>query len=142
MDTSATNTSPAGERRSLLQLFADLRHEAFSLIRAEADLASADMWEKASAAGSAAAYMAVGAAALLAGFLFLLVAATVALSIFLPTQLGAWLAPFIVGMAVIVVGALVLRGGQKRMKKASRLAPKRTLDSLRRDGRMIKEHLT
>ena len=141
METSVHTTAPE-EKRSLLGLFADLWREASALIRAEAALASAEISEKASAAGAAASYLAVAAAALFAGFLFLLIAATAALAIILPPQFQAWLAPFIVGMIVIVVGALVLRGGQRQLKKAARLAPRRTLEALRRDGRMIKEHLT
>lgn len=141
MQTSV-NTSPPEERRSLLGLFADLWHEASALIRAEAALASAEMSEKASAAGSAAGYIAVGGAALFAGFLVLLIAAAAGLAMVLPPEYAPWLAPLIVGAIVIVIGAVVLRGGQQRLKKAARLAPKRTLESLRRDGRMIKEHLT
>jgi len=136
------NTAMPEERRSLLGLFADLWHEASALVRAEAALASAEMSEKVSAAGSAASYIAVGAAALFAGFLFLLFAATAALAIVLPPELSVWLAPLIVGLSVIAIGALVLHQGQRRLKRAARLAPQRTFESLRRDGRMIKEHLT
>ena len=105
-------------------------------------------WEQAegpafpSAAGAAVGYIAVGGAALFAGFLFVLLAATAGLAILLPPQYGPWTAPLIVGATVIIIGAIVLIAGRRQLKKASRLAPKRTLDSLRRDGRMIKEHLT
>ena len=122
MDTTANTTAPE-QKRSLPGLFTDLWHEASALIRAEAALARAEMSDKASAAGSAASYIAVGGAALFAGFLFLLIAATTALAVFLPPQFAAWLAPFIVGATVILLGALVLRAGQQRLKKAARLAP-------------------
>jgi hypothetical protein len=58
----------------------------------------------------------------------------------LPIELAPWLSPLIVGAVVMLIGYAVYAGG-KRDLKARNLKPMRTMDSLRRDGRIVKEHL-
>jgi xanthine/uracil permease len=98
------------------------------------------MSEKADQAISGAALIVAGGAVIFAGFLALLVAATNALVMWLPPEHASWLAPLIVGAVVLVIGFIALASGRSELK-ARNLAPTRTLRSLRRDGRIVKEHL-
>jgi hypothetical protein len=58
----------------------------------------------------------------------------------LPEEHANWLAPLIVGLAVMVLGFIALGIG-KRELSGSNLTPSRTMDSLRQDGQLVKEHV-
>lgn len=139
METTAT---PVGQRdgRSLFGLFTDLWRETSTLVHEEVALAKAEMSEKASRAGSGIASIAAGGAVLFAGFLLLLFAASAALAQALPPDSAPWLAPLIVGAVVLIIGFIVLEAGRRRLK-AENLKPTHTMESLRRDGRLVKEHI-
>jgi hypothetical protein len=70
----------------------------------------------------------------------LLGAAVGALWRVLPPDMAPWLAPLIVGAIVAIVGGVMLSGGLKKLK-AENLKPERTLQSLRADRDLAKEHL-
>jgi hypothetical protein len=150
MDTTATDPRFAHERgveppprrnRSLAGLFSDLWRETTTLVHEEAELAKADLSEKLDQLMSGAGSVAAGGAVLFAGFLAVLVAAVNGLARILPPDDAAWLAPLIVGVVVMVIGYALFAGG-KRALKARNLKPTRSMESLRRDGRMVKEHLS
>jgi hypothetical protein len=84
--------------------------------------------------------VAAGGAVLFAGFLVLLGAAVGALMVVLPPDTAPWLAPLIVGAIVTIAGAIALSSGKRKLA-AENLKPTRTLDSLRRDAEVAKEHL-
>jgi hypothetical protein len=145
MDTTTTHTtrtraSNGGDGRSFAALFSDLWRETTTLVHEEAELAKADLSEKASQAASAASAVAVGGAIVFAGFLVLLAAACIALGLALPPDAPLWLSPLLIGAVVTIVGVIALASG-RRKARASNLAPQRTIDSLRRDRHMVKEHL-
>ena len=125
--------------RSLIGLFSDLWRETQTLVHQEAQLAKAELSEKVSQVTTGAGEIAAGGAILFAGFIVLLFAAVGALQLMIASEHSLWLAPLIVGVVVMVVGYVVLARGRKQMKPES-LAPERTLDSLRRDARLAKEH--
>ena len=150
MDTTASNPrfahegvgeSPPRDRRSLAVLFSDLWRETTTLVHEEAELAKADMSDKLDQVMSGAGSVAAGGAVLFAGFLAVLVAASIGLARVLPPEDADWLAPLIVGGVVMVIGYALFAGG-KRALKARNLRPTRSMASLRRDGRMVKEHLS
>jgi hypothetical protein len=58
----------------------------------------------------------------------------------LPPEYAPWLAPLIVGLVVMIIGYAVLAGGRRELKARS-LRPTRSMESLRQDGRLVKEHL-
>ena len=150
MDSTAPDPGFARERvvdpsprdgRSLAGLFSDLWRETTTLVHEEAELAKADMSEKLDRALSGAGSIAAGGAVLFAGFLAVLVAAINGVALLLPPEDAPWLAPLIVGLVVMVIGYALFAGG-KRALKARNLKPTRSMESLRRDGRMVKEHLS
>jgi hypothetical protein len=129
----------AGER-SLLGLLSDLWRETTTLVHEEAELAKAEMGEKVSQVTTGIGEIATGGAILFAGFLVLLAAAVGALLLVLPEPHSIWLAPLIVGAAVAIIGAVALARGRANMKSRN-IAPRRTLESVRRDANLAKEHL-
>jgi hypothetical protein len=126
--------------RSLVGLFSDLFRETSTLVHEEAQLAKAEISEKVSQLGTGVAAIAAGGAILFAGFIVLLFAAANGLAMLLPPEHAAWLAPLIVGVIVMIVGYISLSKGRKEFKAES-LKPSRTMESLRRDTQLVKEHL-
>ena len=127
-------------RQPIGVLLTRLWRDTTLLARGEADLARAEISEKADQAISGVGMIAAGGAVIFSGFLILLLAASNALVPMLPPDLAPWLAPLIVGAAVMVIGFVALAGGRSELK-GKNLAPTRTLRSLRRDGRLVKEHM-
>jgi hypothetical protein len=140
MDMETTATRAERDGRPLFGLFSDLWRETSTLVHDEVALAKAEISEKASRAGSGAAAIAAGGAVLFAGFLMLLFAAAAALEQVLPPDNAAWLAPLIVGIVVLIVGYIAVSAGRRRLR-ADSLKPTYTLESLRRNGQLVKEHV-
>ena len=138
-DPDARSTR-AGETESISGLFSELWRNSTALVQEEVELAKAEVSEKATRAAVSAGAIAIGGAVLFAGFIVLLLAAVNALAPLLPPDIAEWLAPAIVGLVVIVIGFIMVSGGVKAfdMKK---LTPRRTMDSLRNDTNMVKEHV-
>jgi drug/metabolite transporter (DMT)-like permease len=122
--------------RSLKELLGDLTQSVTTLFRKEIELARAETSEKISQAGVAAGAIAGGAILALAALIVLLQALVIAL-----TELG--LAPalsaLIVGGVVAIIAFALIYKGMNDLK-ASNLAPTRTVEALRRDAHMVKEH--
>lgn len=134
-------SSGAGrEPDSLAALIADLWRQTTRLVQEEASLAKAELSEKATHALAGAGAIAIGGAVLFGGFIVLLLAAVNALLPLLPPDIAGWLAPALVGLVVIVIGYVMVAGGVKALMAKS-LAPSRTVESLRQDSQMVKEHV-
>ena len=131
----------AAENRSIISLFSDLFRETSTLVHQEAELAKAEISEKVSEFGKGIAALAIGGAIIFAGFIVLLFAASSGLAMMLPPEHADWLAPLIVGLAVIVLGFIALAMGKHELSSTN-LTPSRTMDSLRRDTQLVKEHVT
>ena len=84
--------------------------------------------------------IAAGGAVLFAGFIVLLSAAVGALELMIDSEHAIWIAPLVVGAAVMIVGYIVLARGRKQMS-ADSMVPERTVQSLQRDARLAKEHV-
>jgi hypothetical protein len=136
------DSAPArnGDRSSLAGLFSNLWRDISGLLRDEVALAKAEMSEKASQLGSGVAAVAAGGAILFAGFIVLLFAAVAGLAYVLPEEHAAWLAPLLVGGVVTLIGYVVLSGGRRELR-ARNLKPARTLDSIKRDAQLAREHV-
>lgn len=126
--------------RSVAELLADLWRESTSLVQDELALAKAEMAEKGRQFAAGAGAIAQGGAILLAGFIVLLLAAANALAMVLPQQLAPWLAPLIVGAIVMLIGYAMLAAG-RRKAAAEKLQPTRSIDSLRQDRHLVREHM-
>ena len=133
-------TRPTPEGRTLGALFADLWRQTTRLVHDEAELAKADMAEKVNQITVGAGSVAAGGAVLFAGLIMLLLAASNGLALALPPEHSPWLAPLIVAILTMVIGYAIYAAGRNKLK-AHNLAPSRSLDSLRRDGRIVKEHV-
>ncbi len=121
-----THTRSIREERSVGDLFSDLYQYIQSLVRNEIKLATFEMSRKGTMAGKNAAYVAVGAAMLYAGFLGLMATAAIALWTIMPL----WLALLIVTVVVLVAGAAFAMKGVKTLKKM-KFAPELTIESLK-----------
>jgi len=130
----------SGDTDSISGLFSELWRHSTTLVQEEVELAKTEVAEKATHAAVSAGAIAIGGAVLFAGFIVLLQAAVNALGPLLPPDIAAWLAPAIVGLVVIVIGFVMVSGGVKALDM-KHLAPRRTMDSLRRDTDMVKEHV-
>ena len=127
--------------KSLATLFADLWRESANLLREEAALAGTELTGRIAAAGSGLLVLAIGAAIFLAGLLLLLFAIVAGVALMLPEEHATWLAPTIVGIAVIVPGAVLLIIGKSRLQ-AEQFKPRRVARSIRRDADLVKEHIS
>ena len=144
----AAEQSPAGdddarlarESGSVTGLVSDLWRQSTALLLEEVELAKTEVAEKTTHVVMSGGAIAVGGAVLFAGFIVLLLAAVNALAPLLPPDIAGWLAPAIVGLVVIVIGFVMVSGGIKALE-ISKLAPRRTMASLRRDTDMVKEHV-
>lgn len=128
------------DSESVTGLLGRLWRDTAALVQDEVDLAKAEVSEKTTRAAVSIGVIAIGGAVLLAGFVILLLAAVNALGPLLPADIAHWLAPAIVGLVVIVIGFVMVSGGVKALDMKE-LAPRRTMESLRRDTNMVKEHV-
>jgi hypothetical protein len=138
MDTTSRGHSAAG--RSLAGLFADLWRETFTLVRDEEELAKTELSERVTRVETGVAGLAIGGAIAFAGLLVLLDAAVNALHQVLPPDYAGWLAPSIIGAAVLLVGLVVLVKARRELRTGN-FKPARTLRSLRSDAELAREHL-
>ena len=105
-----------------------LTRELSTLFRQELALAGAEISRSLTALLVSLVSVVSGGAVLYAGFLLLLVAAVCGLAYALPL----WLAAFAVGIAVMLVGCVLVVVGRNKLKSAD-LLPTRSPRSLRRD---------
>jgi xanthine/uracil permease len=123
--------------RSIGELFADLTRQMSTLLRQEVQLAKVEMTEKASKAGRDVGSLAVGGAVAYAGFLAILAGLVILLAEIVPW----WLSAMIVGLAVIVIGYVLIQRGLSSLKQED-LAPRQTIESLREDAEFAKEKVS
>jgi hypothetical protein len=126
------------DERSLTDLFTELARETSTLVRQEVQLAKAELTQSATEAGRAVAFLVVGGAVAYAGVLFLLLAIVYGL---IAAGLDGWLAAGLVGLVVVVIGAVLVMRARASLSAAS-LAPRRTVESLKEDTEWAKEQLT
>lgn len=119
------------DNRSLADLVGELSRETSQLVRQEVELATTEMTAKARKAGAQIAVAAAGGALMHAGLLVLLAMFVIAL-----TELGlaAWLSALIVAMVTLLCGYVLLNRGLSRLR-ATPLAPRKTMESLKEDAR-------
>jgi hypothetical protein len=126
--------------RSLGHLFAELWRDTTVLVQQEAALAKADVSDKLNQVVTGSGAIVAGAAVVFIGLIALMLAAVNALLPYLPMEQAPWLSPLIVGVVVMVIGFIVFALGRSELR-AKNLTPSRSVESLRRDSRLVKEHL-
>jgi hypothetical protein len=123
--------------RSLGGLFGDLVNELTTLIRQEFALARAELTQKATEVGRSVGYVAIGGALAYAGFLAIMAALIVGLGVL---GLPWWLARLLVGLVVVAIGYFLIKRGLDALK-ASSLAPRKTIQSIKEDREWAKDQM-
>jgi hypothetical protein len=129
-----TQSGPPGDEKSLGQLVSDLSEQAGRLVRAEIDLAKAEITGRAQKLGIGAALVAVGAVLAL----YLLAAGIALVIIVLDLWLDLWLAALIVCAVLLLVIAILVLLGIRRIKAGSPPTPARAIENVQQDIATVK----
>lgn len=133
--TTPDTASPV-EEESIGTLFRRLGDSLATLFRKELALATSELTRSMHQMQAALASLAAGGAVLFAGFLVLLIAASMALA----QVVEMWLAFLIVGALVTVAGFFIVSAGQKKLKNTS-LKPERAQEEIRQDAQMLRRKM-
>ncbi|WP_404376932.1 phage holin family protein [Vreelandella aquamarina] len=131
--------SDSQKSSSVGSLLSTLLNEVTALVRGEAALAKAEMSEKTHQAMAGVGAIATAGAVLFGGFLTLLAALVMLLNEVLPPETRPWLSAVVVGAVVTLIGVVMLKAGLKKVR-AQGLMPNRTMNSLRDDQTLAKQH--
>jgi hypothetical protein len=126
------------DERSLGELFGDLARDMGVLVRQEVGLATTELSHNIAGAAQHAVLIVVGGLVAYAGLLAVLAAVIVVLA---AAGLAWWQAALLVGLAALVIGALVAQSGMKALKQAN-LAPRATMQTLKEDTQWAKDRMS
>ena len=134
--TNRLQHPPAGrpEDRSIGALLADLGNGLSTLVRQELRLAQAEGSEKLSKATTGLVAIIGGLLVAICALLVLLQALVIALANHMPASVAS----LIVGIVVAAIAFLMVWQGRRNLS-AERLAPRRTMRSLREDSQVVME---
>ncbi len=116
-------------------LFGNVATDIQDLVRGEVRLARSELDQKLNRVILAAVWLLGGALVAFAGLVVVLEGGAAALALVLPQ----WAASVIVGLVIVIVGALFARSGLA-MLSLKNLSPDRMVASLGKDVRVVKEH--
>lgn len=136
--THRTGPGDGGARgaQTIPDLVAELGRDVSALVSKEAGLLRAEVNESFSNLQTAGGSLAGAGICMLAALLILLQALIVALT---NMGLGAGWSSLLVGLAVGIVGVVLLQYGRSLMKEG--IVPKRTQTQVQRDAEMLKEQV-
>ncbi len=136
---SAPTPPPTGSvsEPSIGELFSELSTDMSTLVRKEIELARAETSEKISRIVKSAVVLVAGGLIAYAGLIVLLIAAAILLGAIMPY----WLSSLAVGLAVIIIGAIMIVSGKNTIENTS-VVPKKTMDTLKEDARWAKEQVS
>jgi uncharacterized membrane protein len=121
---------------SVAELLTGLTSDLASLFRQEIQLARAETMEKVSQMTQSLVWIVAGGMVAYAGLIGVLIAVIVGLAAFMPL----WLSALIVGVVVIVVGAILIQSGRSQLKQVN-VMPERTIESIQEDAALVKEKI-
>lgn len=133
--TGGSTVRPAGET-SLGELFTALTTDMTTLVRKEVELARTETVEKVSKATRSVVFMVAGGMLAYAGLIGLIIAAIVALA----NVMDLWLSALIVGLVVIIIGAILLQSGRSKLQGLS-IVPEKTVESIKESTEWAKEQV-
>lgn len=128
------DTTPEKEHSSVPKLVRQLTSEVTSLFTKELSLARSEVRESVTDAKKGVGAMASGGVVLLAGMIVLLMAAVYGLA----TALSLWLSALIVGGVVTIIGFIMVKSGQSKLK-ADSFKPDRTIHEMQKDRESVKK---
>ncbi len=134
MDDVADGTKTSRSDRSLIELIRELPSLLIALIKAELGQLSKELSGKAKDAGIGIGLFVFAAILIFFAVGVLIATAVLALALVLP----AWLAALIVGVALIVIAAVLVLLGVRWFKRAMPLTPAQTVASVKQDVEAIK----
>ena len=129
-----SSTRPEGTL-GLGELLGNVATDIQDLVRGEVRLARSELDQKLDRVIMAAVWLLGGALVAFAGLVVVLEGGAAALALVLPQ----WAASVIVGVVIVIVGTLFARSGLA-MLSLKTLTPDRTVASLEKDARVVKEH--
>jgi uncharacterized membrane protein YqjE len=124
--TDGGTTGNGGQ--SLGTIVSGIVEDLQNIVRGEVQLAKTELKEDAGKLGKGAGMLAAGALVGLVGFIFLMLALTYLLN----KSMQMWLAAGIVGLALVIIAAVVAMTGKNQMSAAN-LKPQQTIDSVKED---------
>ncbi len=138
-------SSDAFPPNSILGLLQNLRDETTTLFRQEVALAKAELKSNATKIGQHAAAIAVGGLVAFAGVIVALIGLGQFVAVGLigagvDPQIAVWLAPMAVGLAVALIGWMMLAKAKGALAHES-LAPRKTIETLKADKQWAQEKL-
>jgi len=128
-------TAPLKDR-STAELLKRLSEQIRNLIQQEIRLAKAELTEKGRRAGRGAGMLAAAAVVGLYAIGVLLATIILALDTVMPT----WLAALIVTVVLLVIAGILAMMGRSQTRKATPAAPARTMESVKKDVQVMREH--
>lgn len=135
-DTIQADVVSVNDEPTLGDLFSSLTEDMSTLIRKEVDLARTETMEKVSSATRSVVSMVAGGMIAYAGLIGVMIAVIVGLSRLMPL----WLSALIVGIVVIVIGAIMIMSGRNSLQKMT-VVPEQTVESIKENTEWAKEQV-
>lgn len=124
------------EQPSLGDLFSTLSTQVSQLLRQEVQLAQVEMTQKANLIGRNAAFVVLAAVIAQGGFLALVAAMILALSLFVEL----WVSALLVGTALTIIAVLLAQYGIKKLK-AIDPAPRQTIETIKENKEWLAQQV-
>ncbi len=122
---------------SIGSLFTDLTDDMGRLVRQEIELARIETTQKVTQAMRSVIMMVAGGLVAYAGFIVVLIAVAILLGQLMPY----WAASLVVGLVVLVVGAVLISTGRSSLNSMT-VIPEKTVQSIKEDARWAKEQVS
>jgi VIT1/CCC1 family predicted Fe2+/Mn2+ transporter len=131
------NSSANADDRSIGSLISGLLQDIRLLVTQEIDLAKRELSDKVSAVSRGAISIALGAVLATGGLFILMAAFVLVLDLFMP----AWVAAFVLALAFLAIGGLILFLGVQKLR-TMKYVPERTVKTVEEGVQRVKERVT
>jgi len=135
--SSQTGSYAGGDSESIGGLLSGLLRDLQEMVRGEVALARAEIKEDVSTAGKGVASLVVAIVLALTGFIFLMLAATYVLNLWM----RMWIAAGIVGVVLLIIGGILTMSAKNKLSATS-LKPDQTIDSLKETKTWAQQQMT
>jgi uncharacterized membrane protein YqjE len=120
--------------RSISEILQDVLRNLQSIVRSEVRLAKTEVGEELTKVKPAIVLLGIGAVCGLFGVLFLLLTTMYAIALALPL----WASALVVAVVLIIITAITLKAGQKRMERVQPL-PDKTIASMKENAEWARQ---